>query len=250
VVGKAKDGVIKYVMEGLRSSGDINTSLGNIIIMTAILLGFLTSLKIDFRLINDGDDALIFVKQEDEKLLHGLGEYCESVNFHMTIEPSVNILEKIEFCHSHPVWNGVEYVMVRNFPDSISKDIVSVRHRTHDAEDWLAAVGMCGIHATAGISVLQQFYEALVKGRTTAKSLKKLAGKTGLWYLAKGMNQVSRTITSRSRYSFWLAFGMLPDAQLEAEKTFHPVTVSNEVISREDMSSTDNNDMYELYNCC
>jgi hypothetical protein len=40
---------------------------------------------------------------------------------------------------------------------------------------------------------------------------------TGFEYMAKGATRSASPPTAEARYSFWLAFGILPDAQLAIE---------------------------------
>jgi hypothetical protein len=51
------NGTIEYVVEGCRASGDMNTALGNVILMCIIMLHYLRRLDIPWRFIDDGDDC-------------------------------------------------------------------------------------------------------------------------------------------------------------------------------------------------
>lgn len=214
--GKTQEGGVKYEMNGGRASGDMNTSLGNIIIMCALIIVYMDTLGIEWNFINDGDDAVIFVEEKHVKLVQQFPSWCVQWNFHMVMEKPVSTLEHVEFCQSKPVWNGENYIMVRNFPLSMFKDQVCVKYRDPvNARDWLYSISMCGKNLSAGVPINYTFYESLSTG---GKFIKDNAIKGGLYYLQKGIKQKYRRVTATSRYSFWLAFGVTPDEQTTLER--------------------------------
>lgn len=216
--GYAKEGKLKYKLKGTRASGDMNTSLGNIIIMTALIMTYMKAQNVPYDLINDGDDAVIFVHERHIGIVNGFQAWAVQYNFHIVTELPVSVIEEVEFCQCKPVWNGERYTMVRNFPLSMSKDQISVRYRDPtNARDWLYSVSMCGLNISAGIPINQNFYTSLAPAN--GKFIKDNAIKSGLYYLQRGIKQIKREITPRSRYSFWKAFGVLPDHQVAMETT-------------------------------
>lgn len=225
-LGVAKDGLLTYDMCGTRSSGDMNTSLGNILIMTCILFNF--TRYIDCRVINDGDDAIIFCKLADIRRVELLRNFIAPFGFYIEMEHPVSILERVEFCQAKPVWNGQRYIMTRNTPTCIQKDMLSNKLRSAlEMRDWLASVSECGVSLTSGIPILQSWYMMLGKSKGEANR-KKLRRTTGMYYLAKGIESKHRCVTERARYSFWLAFGITPDMQLCIENLFdnHSISIS------------------------
>jgi hypothetical protein len=103
-VAYCNDGTVRFEMPGTRSSGDLNTSLGNCIIMCSLIWAMCKQLDIVSELANNGDDCVLMLEQEDlERVLKYVPEYFERVGFRMTVEAPVWTFEEIEFCQSHPV---------------------------------------------------------------------------------------------------------------------------------------------------
>lgn len=71
-VGRADDGVIHYRKRGSRMSGDMNTALGNVILMVCMVHLYCTELGIHARLINNGDDCVLIVERRHLHLLDNL----------------------------------------------------------------------------------------------------------------------------------------------------------------------------------
>jgi hypothetical protein len=122
-VARADDAVFVYRKKGSRMSGDMNTALGNIILMTLMVYYYLQVRGVRGRLINNGDDCTLIVERADIlTVLDGLHDWFLQYGFNIVQEPVVDVLEKIEFCQMHPVCVSGQWTMVRNFHNSLSKD--------------------------------------------------------------------------------------------------------------------------------
>lgn len=223
-VFRCEDGSVHYEVDGNRMSGDINTSLGNIIIMCCLLWTFLTRLLIKFRVVDDGDDAVIIVERRDLRRLDGLHAYGLTLGFDLKLEEPVYVLEHVEFCRSHPVNTGSGWKMVRNLEQSLIKDQLHLIP-TRTEEEWnhmRKAVSDCGAALADDVPILREFYRALGRG---AKLSKKQYYKalTGMDFLARGATS-GDVITTEARVSFWRAFGVLPDHQVAREKELSRLT--------------------------
>lgn len=215
-------GKVKYTTQGKRQSGDVNTSLGNCILMSSMVIGLAKSLEIVIRLVNDGDDCVVFMETKDEERFgNAVRQWFLDFGFQVEVEPSVYELEKVSFCQAQPVFDGKQYVMVRDPRVSIAKDCISLKPLDNDkiTQRFCAAIGKGGISMTGGIPVVQSFYEMLVRSSNGAKplddlSLYKYTGR-GL-----GMDRQLRAPTAESRCSFYLAFGIPPDAQIAIEEYY------------------------------
>lgn len=104
------DGLIKYKVDGCRMSGDMNTALGNCMIMCALVWTFMTDLRRTsgecppFEFVNNGDDVVLFVEQRDSSLvLDQLPQWFLEMGFTMKVEDPVFRLEHIEFCQMVPL---------------------------------------------------------------------------------------------------------------------------------------------------
>jgi len=220
--GFCVDGWVKYSVRGKRQSGDVDTSLGNVLIMCAIVFSLFLENEIDGELINDGDDCgLMFEAEELVEFLPKIAPWFLDFGFTVKIEDPVYVLEQIVFCQAQPIFDGVNYVMVRDPRVSISKDCVSLKPLDNDkiTQRWGAAIGLGGISMVGGIPVVQEFYQALIRSSNGAKplddvSLRKYTNR-GL-----GMNRQWTEPVAKSRLSFWLAFGTTPDEQIAVENVY------------------------------
>jgi hypothetical protein len=225
-VGKAyfPDGTLRFKMTGTRSSGDINTSLGNCIIMCSLIFGWLQQVGVDAELGNNGDDCVVIMERRDLlKFQVGLEDYFARKGFRMEVEEPVFEFEEIEFCQSHPVWNGECWTMVRNLETSIIKNamcLIPVQNQKVFRK-WLGAVGQCEGSLNVGIPVLQEFaamYRRL-GNRASAKFIGEVyRGTTRVHHATK--QYVERQITPEARSSFFFAFGVRPDDQVQLESYF------------------------------
>jgi len=220
-----KDGVIKYEVKGCRMSGDMNTALGNVLIMCAITHRFLTSLGVPFRFIDDGDDCGVFISRNNLPLLAALPAHHLQYGYEMTVEEPAYCIEDIEFCQSRPIDCGHgNWMMVRNIHKALKQDALSI-----DKYDWaehcdvLAATGVCGLALYAGMPVLDEFYKMLSRTQHNSASVQRLVGdmRRGprTWRSVDSARGFSIDDTS-ARVSIWRAFGILPDMQHALEEEF------------------------------
>ena len=239
VVGHCRDGRLKYVTEGCRMSGDMNTAMGNCLIMCALVHAYLRHRGIPGSLANNGDDCtVIFDRKHLSNFQNGLSEWFLEMGFNMKVEEPVFNLEGIEFCQTHPVFVSGSYTMVRNFPKALSKDCLSLKQMDHPnvCRAWLDAVGQGGLSLTGGIPVYQDFYSSYVRLSKTIPEVKTARQNSkrrhrvpvveitgGIAWLSKGMARNYSEIDPRTRHSFYLAFGTTPDQQLELEKFYKGV---------------------------
>lgn len=227
-VGYCKDGKLKFEIEGIRFSGDMNTALGNCIIMCALVWTWAKRVGVTIELANNGDDCVIFCERKDESTFKsGLEEWFNLKGFRMGVEDTVDDFESVEFCQSKPVWNGTTYAMCRSLPNVLIKDsmcLISL-DSCKTFENWCAAVGMCGGSLSVGVPVMQAFYQAF---RRNGKGAKPSAGfmasiykNTGQWErMGKASSYEVREIEARARVSFWIAHGITPDTQIELERYY------------------------------
>lgn len=234
--GKAytPDGVVKYTVEGCRMSGDMNTALGNCLIMCLLVRLLVEERSIRARLINNGDDCTLILERADLNRLPNIKKWFLDFGFTMKQEPTVDVLEQIEFCQMHPVFDGETWVMCRSPYVGLMKDLTNIRpQHTSDGQldvesfrKWCHAVGTAGITLGGGIPIFQEHYQAMI--RFGAGSTRKLTGfgrrETGFEHLCKGMTRGYQPVSDQARLSFWRAFGIIPDMQIAVEEHIQSIT--------------------------
>jgi len=218
--GRASDGAIKYVKDGCRMSGDMNTALGNCLLMSAMVWAYCDQLSIKARLANNGDDCVVVLEKADlSRFMSGLTVWFNEMGFTMKVEAPVFVFEQIEFCQTHPVWTPDGWVMCRDPRVCCSKDVVSVLPLYQGSMRYglLTSVGECGLSLCGGLPVLQAFYLAMLRNGRGKRLGKHPALESGFARLATGMSRKVGLIHPQTRYSFWLAFGITPDVQAAVE---------------------------------
>lgn len=228
-VALAKDGGVHYQVEGCRMSGDMNTALGNCLLMTAMTANLCVREGVKYDMINNGDDLVLFLEREDvAKIMPLIPQYYKDFGFSMKVEAPVYVLEEIEFCQMHPVWTPQGYVMTRNYDVVLNKDLVTLLDICNEKrfKQWMTAISLGGLAGAAGIPILQAFYEQLNCSVDIGKikSHGAFDHSTSLW--SRGMASKSRPIHPKTRVSFGLAFGVTAREQDSLEalvRSWRPV---------------------------
>lgn len=224
---RCKDGtVIKYTRSGCRMSGDMNTALGNCLIMAGLLYGLHKKLGIVMEVVCDGDDAVTIMHKSDlPKFMEALGPHFLAAGYTANVESVAEELEKIEFCQCRPVFNGETHIMCRNPFKAISNDMQGVGKWTlpHLTSKMLSAVGQGGGHLCVGIPVMQSFYKGMrleevdISQWDQDSGFRRMAMGVVERYKRKYTNVPERAISCDARVSFYNAFGVDPDTQRALE---------------------------------
>jgi len=216
------DGRVSYTVKGKRQSGDVTTSLGNILIMCSIVHALAKFLEIDLKLVNDGDDCTVFMEEHDAlKFETAVKEWFLEFGFNVVVEARVYKVEHVSFCQAQPVFDGSKYVMVRDPRTSIAKDCISLKPLDNDKITcrFAASIGLGGLSMVGGIPIVQEFYQSLVHSADGAKplddvSLRKYTGR------GVGMSRHYVEPCANARLSFYNAFGVPPDGQVAIEEVY------------------------------
>lgn len=218
--GTCFDGFVEYIIHGCRMSGDMNTSLGNCLIMCALAYSYLVVMALTASVVNDGDDGGFICERDDLHRLDGFSAYLERVGLPVALERPVYVLEQIEFCQSRPVFNGTMWTMVRDPRVCLDKDSCSLKPIRTETE-WNTirnTVGMSGLALAGHMPIYGSFYEALRRG--AGDRIDRDRTVTGFSMLAKGMNMRGVKVTDVARASFFMAFDISPAEQRAIEEHY------------------------------
>lgn len=234
LVNQGFAGNLRYSVSGCRMSGDMNTALGNCVLMCLMCFCFKEHLGIQMSIMNDGDDCLLIMEQENECLVR---ERCHDFfwgfGMDMGMEPPAHCLEDIEFCQARPVYSGVhgKHIFCRDVWKCLSADAGGVVNfqTLPSALKTLHSIGVCGGVLSRGMPVTQVFYRKLRAVSTKGVSLtnESSISHSGLLLHAKQVakadfsraltnlheSELAAPITLRTRVSFWRAFGVTPTDQ-------------------------------------
>lgn len=216
---------IRYKCPGGRMSGDMNTALGNCILMVIIIsvsmanLGFGPS---QWDMLCDGDDALIFVNAGSLRPEHLVAQMARA-GMTIKIESVAREVEEVEFCQSKPVFTEDGEKMVRDPTKVLSMALASNKwfREPRYIDGHLTRLGKCYLSIAMGVPVLQEFALAMLrngKGRTLKSNVM-----TGAVYKAiqeyrshEGVIAPVQ-ISSAARISFAEAFNISLDEQFIIE---------------------------------
>lgn len=216
------DGTYKYTVHGCRASGDINTAMGNCLIMCALVYAYTRYAGVGkWRLLNNGDDCVVIVERSDLPKFAALPQWFMTMGFVMTVEKPVFTLEEVEFCQMHPVFDGVTWRMVRNVRVVVSKDVTFLQRfaseKHYSSYRYVLAQG--GLALTGGLPIMQQFYQSIGHGAClfNMNHVDSRFLESGFMHLTRGLSAKTRAISDIARVSFWRAFGLTPTEQRDWE---------------------------------
>lgn len=237
VKARTQNGKLHCKFDGKRMSGDMNTSLGNCLIMCSLVFERLWEIGVDARLYNNGDDCVVFMERSDYDVFgRHMHEWFGNYGFDMEVEQSVDVFERVRFCQMQPVFDGVKYVMMRDPFVAMRKDGVSLKpiDNITTYSRWIKTVGEGGISLTGGLPVSQSYYQALINAGGEAKRFENDLDyhSSGLRRWGRNMHRKFRIPTASSRYSFFLAFGVTPGEQLVMEKYFLSANLKFNAVSK------------------
>ncbi len=230
-VGFCPDGKLKYTVQGTRMSGDMNTSLGNCLLMCSMIKAYSMQVGVKCLLANNGDDCVVFMeKAQLGKFSQNLDSWFTSMGFTMKVEDPVFDFGEIEFCQTKPVFDGSRWIMCRNPHTVLNKDTVFLQpfQSWKQIRAWMAAVGTGGLRMTGGLPVLQNFYRAFDRYGSPGRTPFEWG-----WYASQVLTSMDRDfgpVSAEARLSFWTSFGITPDEQLQLEEGFDSWQFNQELV--------------------
>lgn len=228
--GFTRNGV-RYRVKGKRMSGDMNTAIGNVVIMLIMITAFC---RIKLRLerwdcLDDGDDAQLIVEQRDLKAVEAeLEKTFLSFGMVAKMDAPTASVHRVVFCQSQVVeFSTGRYKFVRDYRAVISKALCGVRHWEDEVyrRSVIRAIGTCELALSLGVPVLQEYAVALLRNAGGAGDVGRAPG-----YLQYRALSEARTlgvpllgikparIELCARASFEDAFGLSPDDQVALER--------------------------------
>lgn len=228
--GYCDDGKLRYKVKGRRFSGDMNTALGNCILMCAMVWSYANERNVPVKLMNNGDDCMVFMERRHEsKFRHGLSEWFLTLGFRMVVEPTANTVGEIEFCQMRAIMTCNGPIMVRNIPTAMGKDALSIvpLEDENTFRKWLGAVGECGAALSKGVPIMSAYYNMLSRNGVKAGKIRSsLQFQTGIHHLMNDLSLDSDEITEEARVGVFEAWGITPDHQVAIEDDLNKLSIA------------------------
>lgn len=235
-IAVAGDGAIAYKCpDGGRGSGQINTSMGNKLIVCGLMWEYFNEVGLKASLANMGDDCVIFLEDHDVLLLQTtLKSWWLKRGYNAITEDPCFELERVEFCQSNPVQVNGEWIMVRNPEKALSKDCISLASSETTAQVASAymAISTCGRIINSGVPVSFALHSAI--HRAAKKYAKDVEINPDFMFRQieygnsermRGMTYKRKHISDSTRLSYYRAFGIAPDTQILLEIYYNSLSL-------------------------
>lgn len=217
------EGKIKYKTRGCRMSGDMNTSLGNIIIMTMLWYTYLDEKQYNASIFNDGDDTCVICERKTaNRIMQDVEQFFEEFGITMVVEGISNTLEEIVFCQCSPVYDGTNYYLCPSPHKRCFSDLVTMKDMSSPKlfNLQLGAIAACGLASNGNTPILNSLYKQIGSGVELYIPDRHHHMYRFRQELIDGLSPVFETPTWEHRISFYFAFGITPKDQILIEKYY------------------------------
>jgi hypothetical protein len=227
----------KYKCRGRRMSGDMNTALGNCILMIIMVATFMRGRRYD--VLDDGDDCLLIVERSTLPwvLANAHSGFLE-FGMEIKIENVAHSLEEVEWCQCRPIMVADDKVkFIRNPAKVFSTALGGTKYFVQEGarRKLVNTIGMSELILNLGVPILQEFALALMRNAETTGSLSLREMESYNHRLKRELPALNmrhlarvdpRPITPVARASFHKAFGFTPTEQLLIERRLAEWTFS------------------------
>lgn len=219
-------------------SGDMNTALGNCIIMILMCLAVFMPLNLIFDLFDDGDDCIVICEEDDFLLFEAAVNTMGQFGMVMKIESTTTEFERISWCQCQPIHTAKGWKFCRDPPKVMSTALVGQKWYHLNARGrakYLRGLAECEVILNKGVPVLQVFAEALLRNAGSVRAVFDESSGEYFRYLRelKEIRSVTEVvpITDEARVSFSIAFGIDVTQQFHLEQQFRNWTFSLEGVT-------------------
>lgn len=226
---------LRYKCKGRRMSGDMNTAIGNVVIMLMMMVAYCSRiLKLKrWDCLDDGDDIIVILEEEDvSRFQKEVPTTFGTFGMSMKVSAAVESIHDVEFCQSKIIeYKPSRYKFVRDYRAVLSKSTSGVRNWSDPIFRTRAihAIGTCELVLGLGVPVLQSYALALLRNSSGSKDIIRHAP-DGLRLRALrdarllGLKDISlvkpQVIEQCARASFARAFGLQEADQVALERRF------------------------------
>ena len=213
--GFTKHGV-RYKTWGTRMSGDMDTGLGNSLIMYACICEFLKQSQISkYAMSVNGDDSVIVIESKDLHLAKAGMTIWRDFGFNMKFDFTTDF-NQVEYCQSKPLLTDYGWVMARNPVRLLSRigfnNTMIPRRRVND---YMYTLGLGEQAASYGVPIGWAIGAKLsgYHGKVLALSRKKYLSYTKQRHWMKGYREPSMEV----RHRYETVWGISVSEQLDIE---------------------------------
>lgn len=226
----------KYKTYGKRMSGDMNTALGNCVIMVCAAQAFARHLQLTAEVFDDGDDVLLLFEREHlAKVLAEAPAVFLTYGQEIKVENIAHRMEDIVWCQCKPVLDvDGEYMLVADWRKVLSQTCAGTRYwqETRTRYDMGFSVGQCLLAMYPGAPVIWKFAERLCsQGRLNRDVFTEVDWIHKVNAAGAKLGQLTtREPTPATRTSFAQAFGIDELDQLRLEQQLEHWSVGDGLV--------------------
>jgi len=213
-----------YVIKGSRMSGDMNTALGNCMLMIIFIVAYMERQNIVYALIDDGDDLILMVERDTVDTASIVSWY-RSLGMTLRVDGVYNELKDIVFCQSQVMNYGGKQRLIRNATLVMSKALMSTSTTKANIREKLYLTGCSVLAQYAGIPILQEFARALIRGYTGKITKGRAVHLVGAYDYQqiesfvhdRGILRLLAPVTAEARLCYFEMFGVTAGEQIQQE---------------------------------
>lgn len=216
-VGKTRHG-LRYKTWGTRMSGDMDTGLGNSIIMYLMLKSYLKQIDVRGSIMVNGDDSLVVIEQSDVGKAKDISCF-KRFGFNMKFDISYSI-HQAEFCQSRLFYSDCGPMMALNPQRAIDRaGWTTMKYSKSNARAYINTIGRCNRAAHWGQPILYKLAIKMIEEASTNKEVwlrpywEEYKQMLGRWW-----RMGEPAISLESRLSFAEAWNIEVPTQLDLEK--------------------------------
>jgi len=202
-------------------SGDMDTGLGNSIIMWTMLTQFLFTCSVKGSILVNGDDSVVVIGRKDLHKVRNM-EFFKKLGFNMKFEVAFT-LHDVEFCQARPLETDYGLTMARNpmrVMGRTSYRTKRVGKQLHRA--FINTLGLCERAASWGVPIASEMATAMIEAASTEKKIflspwleNHYANMRKWWKIG------CPTISLATRINFEIVWGISVTEQFRIEKSIH-----------------------------
>jgi len=229
-------------------SGDMNTALGNCLIVIAMYNAAMEGLRLDgerlkFELFDDGDDCLFFCEKEHLELIKvWLPWKMGTFGMKLKTESVAYSIREIEFCQLRPLWTGEKWILCRDPKKSTTVMKVALQNAHWRSYSWVVGAGM--VAKSVGQPINQAYGKFLMRTGQSPRKPIPVTHPSFHTLLREGYVDKNgkllkdfegEPVTEIARTEFWRTFGISVEEQLRIENILATVTwdgASREILDR------------------
>jgi len=171
--GKFRSG-LSFVINGKRCTGDMDTALGNTLIMVCMVMTAFKMMSIrKFDIACDGDDCLLFMERKDlSQVLERLPTIFRCFGHKIKMEGIYHRFCDVTHCQCRPCIGARGWTMVRSWIKAIS--ILGSHKHFHSPLGGLRAlrsIALCERHINNGIPILGEWANMMLRHTSGVKAI-------------------------------------------------------------------------------